>query len=195
MDELISIVIPHRKNESADITLESLKKQTFQNFVIILVEDSEGRGANWARNEGFKQVKTPFVLFSDNDIEWESNALEILLFKLQQNPQASYSYGYYEIGDGVILGRIKFRPRTLVKNNFISTMSLIRTEDFPGFDENLKRLQDYDLFLTMLRNHKIGVYCGCKIFRTKDNNKGISKNNDLEEADKYIVSKHKLIRD
>ena len=41
---------------------------------------------------------------------------------------------------------------------YIHTTSLIRKKDFPGFDENIKRLQDWDLWLTMLEQGKRGIW-------------------------------------
>ena len=195
MDKLISVVIPCRKGENADITLRTLRDQTFTRFTTILVIDAYSRGASWARNRGFLEVRTPFVLFSDNDLLWYPTALDRLHYFLNEAASASYSYGWYELGNGVALGRDrKFSPRDLVKGNFISTMSLIRTDDFPGFDENLRRLQDWDLWLTMLRQKKVGVYANTKLFRTEGSNSGITATEDLSVATNYIVCKHDIIR-
>ena len=190
---IISVVIPCRKGENAETTLNSLTEQTFQNFDIIIVIDTEGKGASWARNYGFKEVKTPYVLFSDNDIQWQKHALEHMLATLEDFPQAAYTYGWYEKGDRVFVGRVPFRAHSLAKENFVSTMSLLRTKDFPGFDESLKRLQDWDLWLTLLRQKKIGVYCDSKLFYTKDRMNGITRTESLIEATKYIKQKHNLV--
>lgn len=162
----ITIIIPHRETEGCKITLDSLAEQTFQDFWTITMPD-KGKGANWARNEGFKYVNTEFVLFSDNDIEWKSHALETLLRVLKMTPKASYSYGRYRINDQ-IWSHQAWDPYMLRAENYISTMSLIRTKDFPGFDENIRRLQDWDLWLTMLGQGKRGVYCEDLIFETKE---------------------------
>lgn len=161
----LTVIIPRRMSEGADLTLNSLATQTFQDFTTIVVPD-QGKGANWARNEGFKSVTGEFVLFSDNDISWKPNALEIMIAALNRFPNASYSYGRYKIGD-LIVGHKLFSPIDLLKNNYISTMSIIRSKDFPGFDENLHRFQDWDLYLNLLINHnKRGVYCNELIFET-----------------------------
>ena len=155
----------------------------------MIVKD-QNRGANWARNEGFKQVDTEFVLFSDNDINWRENGISSLLEALESHPEASYSYGAYQM-DGEIYCDREFDPIALTETNYISTMSLIRTKDFPGFDENIKRFQDWDLWLTMLADGKYGVYCDEIIFDT-EKKKGISYMNPepIEEAYKAIRDKH-----
>lgn len=190
--EKITIVIPHRMSEDAKITCDSLKLQTYQDFKIVIVPD-QGKGANWARNEGFKQCDTEFVLFSDNDINWTSNALEVMVQTLRHFTRASYAYGRFKIGNN-IWGHQMFDPVLLCRANYISTMSLIRSEDFRlsgGFDENLKGYQDWDLWLNLLINHKKrGVYCNELIFTT-EYREGISSNRTMEAA-RAINDKYKL---
>jgi len=72
-------------------------------------------------------------------------------------------------------------------------MSLIRTKDFCGFDENIKRLQDWDVWLTMLEQGKVGVQCGFDLFTTTTGH-GITNNSseDYQKAQQIIVKKHKL---
>lgn len=154
------------------------------------------KGANWARNEGFKQVKTEYVLFSDNDINWRFYALESLLECLEDNPECSYAYGSYEMG-GRVYCDMEFDPEVLKLQNYISTMSLIRSEDFRlcgGFDEDIKRFQDWDLWLNLLLNHdKVGVWCGETIFDTPVRN-GITNSNEVTclEAFEIIRDKYNL---
>ena len=191
----ITVVIPHRMDENASITLESLSKQTFDGFGVLIIPD-EGKGSNWARNEGFKQVKTEFVLFSDNDITWKSNALQKLLTVLKAHPKASYSYGRYKKGNGVYCHRAWDPLFLTTVENFISTMSLVRTKDLPNppFDESIKRLQDYDLWLNMWLNYgRRGVYCEDLIFETP-NKIGITDASfdNYDEATKVLNKKYAL---
>lgn len=182
----ITVVIPLRETDNADITLESLKKQTVA-FKVVVVKD-QGKGACWARNEGFKQVDTQFVLFSDNDIEWKSKALETMLNTLKMS-KASYCYGRYKLGND-IWSHQGWSANELKLKNYISTMSLIRTKDFPGFDENMQRLQDWDLWLTMLEQGKRGVYCEDLIFETEVK-PGISHGNPVSYVDAVLIVKKK----
>lgn len=190
----ITVVIPHRQDiEDASITLESLEKQTFRDFKVEVVPDWN-KGANWARNEGFKQCESEFVLFSDNDISWKENALEVLLWTLRRFKLASYSYGRFKVGD-VIWGHQMFNPVKLLTANYISTMSLLRSDDFRlcgGFDESIKGFQDWDLWLNLLINHrKRGAYCNELIFTT-ESRVGISAQRDNLECGKVIDDKYGL---
>lgn len=188
----LTIVIPHREWETAEYTLNSLKISSYQDFKTVVVPD-QGKGACWARNEGFKQVDTEFVLFSDNDIQWTVNGIKHMVDTLKEHPEASYCYGIYRIAQ-FIQCHEDFDPELLTRHNYISTMSVIRSKDFPGFDETLKRFQDWDLWLNLLLNHKkVGVNCNKLIFETPVK-AGITQDPELNEieATKIIKDKYKL---
>ena len=188
---MITVVIPCRETENPYVTLRSLAKQMLQPAVIVVVHD-EGRGANWARNRGFEMVKTPYVLFSDNDIEWQPDAIANLYNTLETQPQVSYAYGWYLLG-GLCHSNVVFDADRLRRNNYISTMSMIRSADFPGFDESIERLQDWDLWLTMLAQGKTGVHCSKHIFTT-GRRAGITFGDGIswEEARAIVSRKHGL---
>ena len=188
----LTIVIPVRQGDDADTTLWSLQESSYKDFKIVIVPD-QGRGANWARNEGFKSVDTEFVLFSDNDIKWDERGIEWLMLALKENPEASYAYGVWNDNRGE-LSFEEFDPEELKKRNYISTMSLIRTKDFCGFDEDIKRLQDWDVWLTMLGQGKVGVNCARTIFSTVTSNRGITNDSaeDYQRAKKIIQKKYGL---
>lgn len=192
----VTVIIPCRESEDASVTLHSLARGTMHYYKVIVVKD-QGKGANWARNEGFKQVDTEFVLFSDNDIDFKSHALEKMV-KVLDMSKASYCYGRYLLGDQ-IWSHQDWNPQLLKKINYISTMSLIRTKDLPNppFDDNLKRLQDWDLWLNLLEQGKRGIYCNDLIFTTQIK-PGITFDSKLnpftnhEEARQIISKKHNL---
>jgi len=195
MSNLISIIVTKRLREDANITLDSLAKQTFQDFTITISEDSGGKGANWTRNKGFYLApKAKYVLFSDNDIQWEPNALANLFYCLEENPEASYCYGSYMVDNHIHCDR-DFDEGSLKIRNYISTMTLIRYNDFPCFDEKINKLQDWDLWLTMLEQGKKGISCGKLIFTT-EKKPGITYGNSLsrEEAIRIVKLKHGMIQ-
>ncbi len=188
---LLSIVIPVGKGDSPDTTLKSLSVQTFLDFEAITVLDEKGN-ANWARNRGFEFVDSPLVLFSDADINWLPQGIERLVNTLQANVAVSYAYGAYQVGNRVNSNR-GFDAVALRRMNYISTMSVIHTEHFPGFDESIQRLQDWDLWLTMLEQGHVGVFCGSIVFTTAIRN-GITHNGSLSwtEAERIVKAKHGL---
>lgn len=60
-------------------------------FVKIIKQ--ENGGVSKARNEALKQAKGEYVFFLDSDDELPCNALEILLMKNKENPQADFILG------------------------------------------------------------------------------------------------------
>ena len=186
----ITIVIPNKAGQDPMVTIRTLYEQTYQEFDIIIINDFKENACK-ARNAGLKMVTTEFVLFSDNDTGWEPNSIWTLYDTLRNNPKASYSYGWYEMGDK-IYGKQDWDPELLLRKNYIDTRSLVRTADHPGFDPDIKRLQDYDVWLTMLEKGKTGAYTGQKLFNTWVR-PGITFNTiSYEEAISVIRKKHKL---
>lgn len=189
----ITVVVINREEESPYQTLFSLSYQTSVPDIDVVVVFDEGKGANWARNRGAELARSEYVLFSDNDIEWEPDAIESLYEKLKNFPECGYSYGWYEM-EGKTYCDCPFDGERLRLTNYISTMSLVRTKNFPGFDESLQRLQDWDLYLTLLERGITGIYCDRKIFTTAKRN-GITFGNGIgwKEARKIVMEKHRLL--
>ena len=158
----------------------------------LIVHDSN-RGANWARNRGAELAQGEFLLFSDDDIRWKPRAVDLMRKTLRDYPNAAFCYGSYMM-DGQLYCRERFNAKLLRERNYISTMSLIRSSAFPGFDESIRRLQDWDLWLTMLEHGHVGVHCGLVIFETTKHD-GISFGPNAmpwEEADMIVRRKHGL---
>lgn len=111
--------------------------------------NQNNRGANAARNRGAQEATGDYLLFCDADIVLEPQMLETMMRALNDHPKVSYVYSSFKYGWKTF--RLQpFDPEKLKQAPFIHTTSLLRAKDWPGFDESLKRLQDWDLWLTML---------------------------------------------
>jgi len=168
----------------------------------IIVNDNIG-GAPKKRNDGFDKSTQPFVFFCDDDILLPKDYLEKLLRLLEKNPSKAYSYTGYH---GIVLHpeshpmrgnfqipSVPFSAQRLKQGNFISTMSLIRREKFPRFDESLKRLQDWDLWLTMLKNGDEGILELTSKYFAYYLDEGITSNSNNEtDAILRVLQKHNL---
>ncbi len=192
-NDLVSIIIPvYNKTEHLREVLLSLQKQTFSHLEVIVVDDGsdilvakqpttlsvlwlrqDHKGAPAARNFGFLQSKGNFVLFLDADTICAPEMVERLYEGLQKNSRASYAYCDYYRGVKRFPARF-FDGEMLKKNNYINTSSLIRREDFFGFDESLLRFQDWDLWLGLFQKGKIGTYVPGFFYRTHMSRGGMS---------------------
>jgi len=191
--DLISIIIPvYNDTNHLGEVLSALEKQKFTNLEIIVVDDGsdravverpcsvpvtwlrqEHKGAPAARNFGFAHTKGNYVLFLDADVICAPEMLEKLHEGLQKYPEASYAYCDHYRGVKRMSSR-SFDPVSLKQNNYITTMSLIRREAFVGFDESIKRFQDWDLWLTMLEQNKVGIYVPGFLWKSYTSSRGIS---------------------
>ena len=110
-----------------------------------------------ARNKGFELSKGEYVIFWDADVIGKPYMLEKMYNSLQEYSGANYAYSNFYLGKKKFFSQI-FDSEKLKKQNYITTISLIRRKDFCGFDESLKRFQDWDLWLTLLEKNKNGVW-------------------------------------
>ena len=179
---MISIIIPaYNRGYVIGRTLQSIAKQTYRDFEVIIVDDGstdntadvirnvcnnwkeevtlidqKNQGAPSARNKGFKYSRGEYVLFCDADLILKNTCLAKMRLTLDNNPDKSYAYCSFKYGFKTFTS-LDFDAEKLKRINYISTTSLIRREHFPGFDESLKKFQDWDLWLTMLEQGHTGV--------------------------------------
>lgn len=190
----VTVVVPVRKGGDPSLTLKTLKKQTYQAFQVLVVHDDHQMGAAYCRNRGWDQVETPMLLFSDDDISWHPQALELMVNTLQSNWQASFAWGSYFIGGkqvGVPTPGKHWDLKRLKRQNYISTMALWKPEDFPGFDEGLIRHQDWDVYLRAAKQGKWGAYAG-NLFTTQTRSGDISSGSQINilTSKRHIQAKH-----
>ncbi|MDD4901152.1 MAG: glycosyltransferase family A protein [Patescibacteria group bacterium] len=180
---MISIIIPvYNQAGHLDNCLASIKKQTYENYEIIVINDGstddfsdvikkykrifglklsffeqENRGASAARNRGAKDARGEYLIFCDADIILAPRMLELMRSELKKNPNASFCYSSFVWGNKKFI-LWPYDARKLKTTPYINIASLIKKDHFPGFDENLKRFQDWDLWLTVFDQGHVGVW-------------------------------------
>lgn len=190
---MISIIIPvYNQAQKLLKTLAGIAAQTYTDYEVIIVNDGSkdgveaifaayykkltannqylfinqsNQGAPAARNRGYQEAHGEYLFFCDADAVLKPEALDIMLGVLENNPGASYSYPSFYWGRKLFkVG--EFDADKLRQAPYIHTMALIRRADFPasGWDINIKKLQDWDLWLTMLEQGKIGRWVGQILF-------------------------------
>lgn len=193
---MISIIIPVYNGAKTLVeTIKSIESQTYRNFEVVIVNDGSSdntrlmfekflemfkvdnnyyfinqtnKGAPAARNRGLRVVEGKYLFFCDADSILRPDALEKMFFKLEQSPESAYCYSSFFWGKK-LFKLWSFDVEKLKKMPYIHTMSLIRKEAFPrgGWDESVKKLQDWDLWLTMLENGKHGVFLDEALFKIR----------------------------
>lgn len=175
---MISVIIPtYQHAGTIAMCLDSVLAQTVPPGEIIVVNDGstdgteevlkpylgriklitqENSGSQGARNRGWKEAKGDRLIFCDADVRMRPDMLEKMSVALDAHPEASYAYSAFRFGWKKFTG-VPFSAERLRTRNFAHTTSLVRAVDFPGFDERVKRLQDWDVWLTMLGRGKTGV--------------------------------------
>ncbi len=189
---MISIIIPvYNQPRQLKKCLDSIQKQTYDNYEIILVNDrsttpmnsvvlpfkhnlgirmeimnnQSNHGASYSRNKGRKKARGEFLLFCDADVIMIPEMLEIMLKTLHGNPKAGFVYCSHRYGHKLF----RFWPFDADKLKsipYIHSTSLMRREAFPdkGWDENLNKLQDWDFWLTVVKNGWEGVWVDKVLF-------------------------------
>lgn len=187
---MISIIIPiyNQANKLAKC-LDSILAQSYKDYEVIIADDGsnddvqkiikkyEGKlivkyqkskvnlGAPAARNSGFKESRGEYLFFCDADAILVPEALETMLEALKSHSEANYAYSSFLWGRKLFkIGQ--FSVEKLKSGPCIHTMSLIKRESFPetGWDESIKKLQDWDLYLMMLKNGYTGIWIDKVLF-------------------------------
>lgn len=184
-EKLVSIVVPaHNAEATLGQSLDGVLRQTYRPTEVIVVDDGstdqtasilehyalrmaiirqEHRGAAAARNRGFDASKGEYVFFCDADVTLEPTALEEMVRTLELHPEAAYCYPSFRFGWHTF-DLFDFDAERLRRENYISTMALIRREAFLRFDERLTRFQDWDLWKRMLANEQRGIWLPKRLF-------------------------------
>lgn len=184
---MISIIIPvYNQGKKLIKTLLSINAQTYRDFEVIIVNDGSedgveslfseyyknlktenhylflnqtNQGAPAARQRGLEEARGDYLFFCDADAILEPSALETMIYALANNSQVSYVFSSFKWGKKLF--RVgEFDPDRLKRMPYIHTMSLIKRADFPGagWDTSIKKFQDWDLWLTMLEQGKVGLF-------------------------------------
>jgi len=175
---LISVIVPtYQHANTLPACLDSILAQAHKNIEVIVVDDGstdntqevlskfkdqisiirqENQGPNLARNRGWKKATGEYLIFCDADVIMKPQMLEKLYLVLESDRTASFAYCSFKFGWKTFRG-VEFDVETLKQKNYIHTSSLVRAKDFPGFDSSIKRLQDWDVWLTMLEKGMHGV--------------------------------------
>jgi glycosyltransferase involved in cell wall biosynthesis len=197
MDEkmLVSFVVPiYKTDKYLERCLKSLLDQEYKNIEIICVLDGKDKkcekicenlkrkdkrikhiltiehgGACRARNYGYKYALGDIVSFWDSDCYVEFGTVRMWNKVFTENSKVDFVYSDYRFNDEKqsYLTSRPFDDYQITCGNYIATMFPMRRGIFPGFDESLKSLQDWDMWLTVTEKGHKGYYLEGKAFTTE----------------------------
>ncbi|HNC58471.1 MAG TPA: glycosyltransferase [Leptospiraceae bacterium] len=144
---------PNEELESV-VKLVELEDKRFSHIVI------EHGGAPKARNAGFPLTKGDVVSFWDADCYAEPEMTAMWIRTFDDNPDCDFVYSGYRFVQPEVPGYESelFDPWVLARYNYISSMFPLRRDKFPGWDESLEGLQDWDYWRRVVENGSKGRF-------------------------------------
>lgn len=207
----VDVVIPCRVGDVPTETIRTIMAGVLTDVRFIVVVDAQQRGQAWARNRGAELVTAPLVLFSDYDILWRSDALRLLKLALEfgmkgedetigQAERTGFAFCQFQwvqpTGEVALeLTQNEWDVTLLRLGPYISPMALWSTklwrEEKLAFDESLRRLEDWDLYLQAAAKGIRGEWTRQLGFTTVVK-KGISweTQSTFKEAEAVVRRKH-----
>ena len=140
-------------------------------FPGIRLIQQKNRGLAAARNRGLQSVNTSHIVFLDSDDRLLPTALETGLICIANHTDCAFVFGGFRLisENGTPLGPDRFSPiegnahLSLIRRNVLGppTTGLYRRGcllAMNGFDETLRRAEDYDLFLRIAQKYPIASH-------------------------------------
>ena len=151
----ISIILPNYNSEKTiEKTINSIKKQTYKNWKLIIVDDNSNQltqkilnkfkkhkkikiyklkknmGAGYCRNYAIKKSNSNYLAFIDSDDLWEKNKLKSQINFMKKN-NYSFTYTYYRTFSNIsnninlVCPPNKFTFKSFITNTSIGTSTMI----------------------------------------------------------------------
>lgn len=193
------IVVDDASTDKTDLLIKSINDPRLS-----YIKLEANRGANHARNIGIERASGEYIAFQDSDDEWLAQKLEKQIELIESSeikPDVVYcSYLKVKGRDASYLPKPDELHRKgslsqkLLQGNFITTQSLlVKSDVFKEvglFDEDMKRLQDWELLLRIANNYELSFLDKPLLITYFSEGSITSKPHLLPEAFLSIYKKH-----
>lgn len=210
----------YNRKEIISEAIDSVLNQTFKNFELIIVDDGSDdgtedfikdnyvkfdqikyfkinhNGLSRARNYALEKSMGNIIAYLDSDNQWYSKFLEVMLKKLGKSNCAYCGLDINDKNNGTNYTlNSKFNRKKLLKENFIDINSFIHKrklyESYGGFDEDLKRFEDWDLIIRYTKeDYPVHVKDILVNYVIDDSYETISNTISLDEYDDKVHEKY-----
>jgi len=148
---------------STDRTVEIARR-----YPVRVLNVPSNRGAGAARNAGWMAASADLVAWLDADDSWERNHLEVVVELLERFEEAAVAFSLVKYVGGrtgvwhpkhfIAAGRPVEAFSQCLRNNLVPQMSAVVRRsalvEVGGYDESMRRSQDYDLWLRLSRKYR-----------------------------------------
>lgn len=180
--------------DGKDSTAENLLK-TYPDVICKTIEHG---GAPKARNAGAEMSTGDYIEFLDADMFLYPGSLRIFAEAFEDHPECGFIYGGYKYSKSGFYPSQEFDPYFLYINNYVDGNFPMRREIFEGWDEKCKSLQDWEMWVRIVKKGIKGHYLKDQYFFEKsdpiEGSISWDSNCNWIERKKYVQDKHNLPR-
>ena len=222
-DSKVSIIIPcYNHGQFLKECIDSILKQSFQDFEIIFVDDcstdnsleiissyndsririfkaTKNKGPAAARNLGIQNCNGVYILPVDSDNILNENCLDVFLSEIEKTPDKIIYCDIQNFGDKNNLGVVsEYSTTRLFQGNFIENCSIYKKswwEDVGGYDENrlLEGLEDWEFWISLNRKGHYGRRIPGSLYRYRCHAGSLSRvTRNVYAITRYIRRKHDI---
>ncbi len=170
---LVSVIIPlYNREKTISRAIESILKQSYQNYEIIVVDDCskdsgaqivedfhndkiriirlpENHGANYARNTGIQDAEGELIAFLDSDDEWMDHKLEKQIEYMQTNELDACFCSYTQVwnsGERRQIPNPELYPYENMERDICKILAVTNVVGTPALILSRKAIDDIGLF-------------------------------------------------